>query len=130
MKSYMGDSRGHWEGNTLVVRTTNLNGRTGMQGNGMMLIPTDTLELVERFTPISANILQYEVTITDPKIWTAPWKVRFRCNATRLSDLRVRLPRRKLRHAQHAVGLAGRRESVARALRPKAQSPGSPEPKA
>jgi hypothetical protein len=77
MKSYMGASRGHWEGNTLVVRTTNLNGRTGMQGNGMMLIPTDTLELVERFTPLSANILQYEVTITDPKTWTRPWKVAF-----------------------------------------------------
>jgi len=77
MKSYMGTSRGHWEGNTLVVQTKNLNGKTGMQGNGMMLIPTDTLELVERFTPLSSNILQYEVTITDPKTWTRPWKVSF-----------------------------------------------------
>jgi len=77
MKSWMGVSRGHWDGNTLVVRTTNLNGKTGMQGNGMMLIPSDALELVERFTPLSANILQYEVTITDPKTWTKPWKVSF-----------------------------------------------------
>jgi hypothetical protein len=77
MKSYMGSSRGHFEGNTLVVRTTNLNGKTGMQGNGMMLIPSDSLVLEERFTPVSADVLQYEVTIDDPKTWTAPWKVSF-----------------------------------------------------
>jgi hypothetical protein len=77
MKSYMGDSRGRWEGNTLVVRTTNLNGRTGMQGNGMMLMPTDALEVMERFTPVSADVLQYEVTINDPKTWTQPWTVSF-----------------------------------------------------
>jgi hypothetical protein len=76
-KGYMGYSRGHFEGNTLVVRTTNLNGKTGMQGNGMMLIPSDAIEIVERFTPLSANILQYEVTINDPKTWTKPWKVSF-----------------------------------------------------
>jgi hypothetical protein len=77
MKSYMGSSRGHWEGNTLVVRTTNLNGKTGMQGNGMMLIPSDSLVLEERFIPVSADVLQYEVTIDDSKTWTAPWKVSF-----------------------------------------------------
>jgi len=77
MKSYMGSSRGHFEGNTLVVRTTNLNGKTGMQGNGMMLIPSDSIVIEERFTPVSANVLQYEVTINDPNTWTAPWKVSF-----------------------------------------------------
>jgi hypothetical protein len=77
MKSYMGVSRGHFDGNTLVVRTTNLNGKTGMQGNGMMLIPSDALVLEERFTPLSANILQYELTVNDPKTWTAPWKASF-----------------------------------------------------
>ena len=78
MKSYMGSSRGRWEGsNTLVVRTTGLNGKTGMQGNGMMLIPSDALVLEERFTPIAPDVLQYEVTITDPKTWTARWKVSF-----------------------------------------------------
>ena len=77
MKSYMGSSRGHFEGNTLIVRTTNLNGRTGMQGNGMMLIPSDSIVIEERFTPISATVLQYEVTIDDPKTWTAPWKASF-----------------------------------------------------
>jgi len=77
MRSYMGVSRGHFDGDTLVVRTTNLNGKTGMQGNGMLLIPSDALVIEERFTPLSANILQYEATITDPKTWTAPWKVSF-----------------------------------------------------
>jgi len=76
-KSYMGYSRGHFEGNTLVVRTTNLNGRTGMQGNGSMLINSDALVLTERFTPIGKDALQYEVTINDPRTWTQPWKVSF-----------------------------------------------------
>jgi len=77
VKSYMGQSRGHFEGNTLVVRTTNLNGRTGMQGNGSMLISSDQAVLEERFTPVSADVLQYELTVTDPKTWTQPWKVAF-----------------------------------------------------
>ena len=77
VKSYMGESRGHFEGTTLVVRTTHMNGRTGMQGNGMMLMPSDAVELVERFTPVSADVLQYEVTVNDPKTWTQPWKVAF-----------------------------------------------------
>jgi len=77
MKSYMGSSRGHFEGNTLVGRTTNLNGKTGMQGNGMMLIPSDSIVIEERFTPVSANVLQYEVKVDDPKTWTAPWTASF-----------------------------------------------------
>ena len=76
-KGYMGYSRGHFEGNTLVVRTTNLNGKTGMQGNGSMLINSEALVLTERFPPISRDALQYEVTIDDPMTWTAPWKVSF-----------------------------------------------------
>jgi hypothetical protein len=77
LKTWMGSSRGHFEGNTLVVVTKNLNGRTGMQANGMMLIPSDAIEITERFTPLSANILQYEVTVNDPKTWTRPWKASF-----------------------------------------------------
>lgn len=76
-KGYMGYSRGHFEGNTLVVRTTNLNGKTGAQGNGSMLINSDAAVLTERFTPIGKDALQYEVTVDDPKTWTQPWKVSF-----------------------------------------------------
>jgi hypothetical protein len=77
VKSWMGTSRGRFEGNTLIVVTRNLNGKTGMQGNGMMLMPSDQIEITERFTPLSANILQYEVTVNDPKTWTRPWTASF-----------------------------------------------------
>jgi hypothetical protein len=77
IKSYMGQSRGHFEGNTLVVGTTNGNGRTGMQGNGSMLIASDQAEFEERFTPLGADVLQYELTVKDPKTWTQPFKVSF-----------------------------------------------------
>ena len=77
MGSYMGDSRGSWDGDTLVVRTRNLNGRTGMQGNGNLLLSSDAVQLVERFTRTSPDELQYEVTIDDPRTWTRPWTVSF-----------------------------------------------------
>jgi hypothetical protein len=76
-KSYMGDSRGRFEGNTLVVETRNLNGKNGLQANGQLMLTSDALELTERFTPTSPDTLQYEVTINDPKTWTRPWKVSF-----------------------------------------------------
>jgi hypothetical protein len=76
-KGYMGYSRGHFEGNTLVVRTTNLNGKTGMQGNGSMLLNSETAVITERFTPVGKDVLQYEVTVDDPKTWAQPWKVAF-----------------------------------------------------
>ena len=77
IKSYMGDSRGRWEGDTLVVRTTNLNGRNGLQANGQLMLTSDALELIERFARTGPETLQYEVTINDPKTWTKPWTVSF-----------------------------------------------------
>jgi len=74
---YMGDSRGRWEGDTLVVETTNLNGRTGVGANGRALYTSDALHLVERFTRTAGDTLQYEVTIDDPKTWTRPWTMAF-----------------------------------------------------
>jgi hypothetical protein len=75
VKSYMGDSRGWWEGNTLVVETTNLNGRTGIGGNGGGQT-SERLKLTERFTLLDKDTLQYQVTIDDPGTWTLafPWK--------------------------------------------------------
>jgi hypothetical protein len=77
IRSYMGDARGHWDGNTLVVHTTNFNGKTGAQANGNLLMTSDALELTERFTRMGPDTIQYEVTVTDPKTWTRPWGVAF-----------------------------------------------------
>ena len=65
----LGDSRGHWEGDTLVVETTNLKagGRNGSSSN---------LQLVERFTRVDRDTLQYEYTMNDPTTWTRPWTAR------------------------------------------------------
>ena len=71
IQSYMGDSRGHWEGNTLVVETTNLNNKVGT-GGGFF---SDAAKLTERFTRIAADELSYDLTINDPKTWTKPWTI-------------------------------------------------------
>jgi hypothetical protein len=78
VRSYMGDPRGHWEGNTLVVETTNFNGRTGSYGRNGNGNPTSPLlRLVERFTRLAADTLLYEVTVHDPQTWTRSWTVAF-----------------------------------------------------
>ncbi len=77
IRSYMGDPRGHWDGNTLIVETTNFNGKTGALANGNLLMTSDALKLVERFTRTGPETVQYEVTIDDPHTWVRPWKVAF-----------------------------------------------------
>jgi hypothetical protein len=78
VRSYMGDPRGHWEGNTLVVETTNfLNNRTGIGLNGGGTPTSDALKLIERYTRAGANEMRYEVTVDDPKTYTKPFKVAF-----------------------------------------------------
>jgi len=74
LRSYMGDPRGHWEGNTLVVETTNfIGGKVDVGG-----VPySEDLKLVERFTRVAPDVLDYKVTIDDPKTFTAPWTVEF-----------------------------------------------------
>jgi hypothetical protein len=74
--SYMGDSRGHWEGNTLVVVTKNLNGMTGVGGNGGGRT-SERLTITERFTMLDTDTLQYTATIDDPGTWTQPWTLSF-----------------------------------------------------
>ena len=76
IRQYLGDARGHWEGNTLVVETTNFLGHTtGAGGNGGGTSTSDALRLLERFTRVDAHLLNYEVTIDDPKTYTRPWKI-------------------------------------------------------
>jgi hypothetical protein len=78
IQSYMGDARGWWEGDTLVVETTNFNGRTGSYARNGDGNPTSTeLRLVERFRRRDADTLVYEVLVDDPRTWTRQWKVAF-----------------------------------------------------
>jgi hypothetical protein len=76
--SYMGDPRGHWEGNTLVVETTNfIGGKVGIGANGEGVRYSEELRLVERFTRTNDRAIQYEVTVNDPKTFTRPWTLAF-----------------------------------------------------
>jgi hypothetical protein len=78
MRSYMGDARGHWEGNTLVVETTNfLGGKTGIGLNGSGTPTTDALKLTERYTRVGPNEMKYEVTVDDPKTYVRSFKIAF-----------------------------------------------------
>ena len=71
---WMGDSRGHWDGDTLVVDTTHFNGRTWLDAAGNF--HSDQLHVVERYTPVTPYHLDYEVTIEDPEVFTRPWTLR------------------------------------------------------
>ena len=78
IRSYMGDSRGHWEGNTLVVETTNfLGNRNGIAVNGDGTPSSEALKTVERFSRTSGDEMRYEMTVDDPKTYVAPFKVAF-----------------------------------------------------
>ena len=74
---YMGDARGHWEGQTLVVETTNFTNKTSVGRNGYGPHNSERLQLVERFTRVSKEQVDYEVTVTDPDTWTRPFTMAF-----------------------------------------------------
>ena len=75
IRSYMGDSRGRWEGDTLVIESTNFNAKVGLTRNGNTLLTSQDLKIVERITRVDAKTLHYQATVTDPKTWTRPWTV-------------------------------------------------------
>ena len=83
VRQWYGDSRGHWEGNTLVIDVTNFSLKTDFQGS------RENLHLVERWTRTGPASLEYVVTIEDPAVWTRPWTVRQ--EFTRQSDQENRL---------------------------------------
>ena len=68
IRPWLGDSRGHWEGDTLVVDVTNVNGQASFRGS------TSNLHVTERYTRTGPDTLHYEVTLEDSAAWTAPWK--------------------------------------------------------
>ncbi len=67
IRQWSGDSRGHWEGETLVVETSNFSDQRRWRGT------TENMTLVERFTRIDADTLEYTFTVRDPQTWTSPW---------------------------------------------------------
>lgn len=80
MKTWLGDSHGHWEGQTLVVETTNFNGESPMVivGPSNKPVPTSTaLHITERFTPTGPNTIQYEARVEDPVVLTAPFTISY-----------------------------------------------------
>jgi len=74
-RAWMGDSRGHWEGNTLVVDIANNNDKSVFDMAGHF--HSDALHVVERFTPIDRDNIAYNVTLDDPKVFTRPFKIHF-----------------------------------------------------
>jgi hypothetical protein len=71
--TYMGHSKGKWDGDTLVVDVTEFNGKNWFDRAGNF--HSDALHLTERFTPITKDAIHYEVTVEDPKTFTKPWKI-------------------------------------------------------
>ena len=77
IRRWTGDSRGRWEGDTLVVDTTNFTQRTAFQGS------SSALHVVERFTRVSADRILYQFTVDDPNTWTRPWSAEIPMIATK-----------------------------------------------
>jgi len=72
VRQWLGDARGHWEGDTLVVETTHFSDKTVIRAANNVK-PTDALRVVERFRRVDADTIEYRFTIEDPKTWTHPW---------------------------------------------------------
>ena len=83
IKQWMGESRGHWEGNTLVVETTRFNGIGGMTNVGIPGSPrgdtptTTNMKITERFTRVGDDTIEYEMYVEDPEVLTQPWKAAY-----------------------------------------------------
>ena len=82
VRQWAGDSRGRWDGATLVVDTTNFSAKNNFMGS------SDQLHLVERFTRVARNRIDYQITIDDPTTWTKPWTavIRLKQSAERLFE--------------------------------------------
>ena len=123
LRQYLGDARAHWEGDTLVIRTTNFNGRSAYRGS------SDRLVLTERFRRVDAETLRYEMTVEDPGTWARPWTAALNLKPQSDQMYKVRLPRGQQRDAQHAQRGAGRGREAPATGRPcpiSTRSPGVP----
>ena len=84
IRQWMGDSRGRWDGEVLVVETTNFNGKHARAGRPAVgrtdLLSSEHQSLIERFTRVDAETLLYEYTVTDPATWTDSWSAEVTMN--------------------------------------------------
>ena len=97
IRRWTGDSIGWWEGDTLVVDTTNFTSKTQFNGS------SDQLHVVERIRRVDANTLLYRFTIEDPATWDRAWTGEYPWKATKEKSVRVRLPRGQLRDGRDAA---------------------------
>jgi len=74
LRQMMGDSRGHWEGNTLVIETTNFTDRIAANGGGVRF--SEAMKTTERITRIDPQMVEFEIRVEDPKTYVAPWTLR------------------------------------------------------
>jgi hypothetical protein len=79
LRQWKGDSRGRWDGDTLVIESRNFHpagtGTLSLRSGGLGFSPDENLHLIERFRQLNAGTLEYEYTVNDPTIWTRPWTV-------------------------------------------------------
>ena len=107
-----GHSVGHFEGQTLVVDTTNFTALTNFRGSPgntrQDIFASERLHVVERFTRTGEETIHYAFTVDDPDTWVSPWAGEMEMRSCRGADLRVRLPRGQSRARQHSARRARR----------------------
>ena len=84
VKQWMGNSRGTWDGNSLVVDVTGITGKNWLDQVGNFF--SDNVHVIERFTLVAPNIIDYEATIEDPTVFTRPWKMRIPLRRSRSDE--------------------------------------------
>jgi hypothetical protein len=85
LSTWMGDSVGHWEGDTLVVDVVGLNDQTWLDMSGNL--HSDQLHVVERYTMVDGKNIAYEATLEDPKVYTRPWTMKFPIRTQKGQDI-------------------------------------------
>ena len=111
VRQWMGISRGRWEGDTLVVETTNFNGKNPLRGS------SENIRVTERFTRVADDAILYRFTVEDPSTWTRAWTAEMPMLKTTGPAVRTRLPRGQLRLVQHARRRSTGREERRRSRR-------------
>jgi hypothetical protein len=112
IRTWLGDSRGRWEGNTLVVETTNVKPGRELRPSRTVVGGTEQLKVVERFTRVDADTIDYQFTVTDPAMYTRPWTA-----STPMAKVDIPLYEYACHEGNYAIGnmLRGARQAEAAA---------------